>query len=409
MSQVVPPLRRGLDIVPSADSQRPGLLIRDAMQYTESILYLPPLWALALRCLDGQHTELDLQALLTHATGSLVFGEDIQEFLGVLREQGFLETEEFHHLERRKRNEFAQAPERLPIHAGMAYPGSAIEVRNTIEAYFHDVPAPESLPSQAVGVAAPHVSPEGGRLCYGTTYLQLTASPALAEHTVIVLGTSHYGAPEKFGLTRKPFVTPLGTVHVDTKMVDWLEQRGGDAVVMEDYCHAIEHSIEFQCLFLQYALGPGLKFVPILCGPFAQSLQSGCAPESNEDLARFFDALGELADIHCDRLFWVLGIDLTHAGHRYGDPFVATAHHGLMEEVAERDRERLKLACDGDDRGFLESVTVNGDELKWCGYSALYTFMKALPKARGHLRRYAQWNIDPQSVVSFASLEFFLP
>jgi len=29
-----------------------------------------------------------------------------------------------------------------------------------------------------------------------------------------------------------------------------------------------------------------------------------------------------------------------------------------------------------------------------------------VPKVRGSLRRYQQWNIDPHSVVSFAALEF---
>ena len=46
------------------------------------------------------------------------------------------------------------------------------------------------------------------------------------------------------------------------------------------------------------------------------------------------------------------------------------------------------------------------DRLRWCGYSALYTFLKAVPEARGSLLHYEQWNIDPESVVSFAALEF---
>ncbi len=36
----------------------------------------------------------------------------------------------------------------------------------------------------------------------------------------------------------------------------------------------------------------------------------------------------------------------------------------------------------------------------------MYTFLKAVPQARGTLRRYQQWNIDDQSVVSFAALSF---
>jgi hypothetical protein len=360
-----------------------------------------------LRYLDGEHTELDMQEALTRATGELVFSDAVREFVGALQQQGFLETEEFYRLREHKHAEFQQETERLPVHAGQAYPATAAEVRSTFQEYFDAVGESSSLSSGALGVAAPHVSPAGGCKCYATTYRALAALPTLAERTFVVLGTSHYGAPEKFGLTRKSFVTPLGTLHVDAELADWLGQHGGEAVSKEDYCHATEHSIEFQCVFLQYALGSDLKILPILCGPFEESLQTGRPPEAIGPVARFFEALEELAKAHAPRLFWVLGIDLAHMGRRYGDDFTAIAERGRMAAVAEQDRERLESLCAGDLGKFFELVRVNQDDLKWCGYPALYTFMKAVARARGRVLRYEQWNIDPQSVVSFASLEFF--
>ncbi len=409
MSRILPPLRAALDILPSPEANRPGLLIRDPLRYTDTVLYLPPVWAAALRCFDGKRTELDLQEFLTRATGQLAFSSDVQKFADLLREQGFLDTEEFQRLQERRHAEFREAPRREPIHAGTAYPATAPELRVLLEEYFRGVAAGDGLPAGAVGVAAPHVSPEGGRRCYAVAYAGLAAHPALVERTFVVLGTSHYGPPEKFGLTRKPFVTPLGALRVNAALVEWLQRRGGDAVSEEDYCHSIEHSIEFQCIFLQYVLGPDLEILPILCGPFAESLTTGRAPESNEGLARFFDALGELAEQRSGRLFWVLGIDMAHVGRRYGDPFEAVADRGPMQAVAEQDRRRLECVCAGDPPAFFNLVKRHGDDLKWCGYSPLYTFLKAAPRVRGRLLRYEQWNIDPQSVVSFAGLEFFAP
>jgi len=417
MSQLLPALRRALDILPSQDADRPGLLLRDPLHYSEAILYVPPAWVVALRCLDGEHTELDVQEFLTRATGGLVFSEEVREFVGVLRQEGFLETEEFHRRRELRHKEFRELRERPPAHAGSAYPASAEEIRRTFAEYFSSVEIAAGCPDDLVGVAAPHVSPEGGRNCYAETYRRLAAIPSLAGRTFIVLGTSHWGAAGKFGVTHKPFVTPLGTLRVDDEMVSWLEQRGATAVNSEDYCYAIEHSIEFQCVFLQYALGSELTIVPILCGPLAESPPAGSADqnvsaalaESEHGTESFLDALAELAEMHKGRLFWVLGIDLTHLGRRYGSPFNALANQGRMAEVAEQDRRRLDSVCAGDSRGFLELVTNGGDELNWCGYSALYTFLRAVGKVRGHLLRYEQWNIDPQSVVSFASLEFFTP
>jgi MEMO1 family protein len=51
-------------------------------------------------------------------------------------------------------------------------------------------------------------------------------------------------------------------------------------------------------------------------------------------------------------------------------------------------------------------VQENHDDLKWCGSAPIYTFLKAAPRARGQLHRYQQWNIDEQSVVSFAAIGF---
>src|SRR5947209_20019690 len=106
---------------------------------------------------------------------------------------------------------------------------------------------------------------------------------------------------------------------------------------------------------------------------------AGGAPEKDENVRRFFDALGEIEAREGDRLFWLLGIDMAHMGRRYGDNFEALADQGQMQEVAVRDRRRMESVCAGDAAAFFNQVSPNGDDLKWCGYSALYTFLKAVP------------------------------
>jgi len=175
---------------------------------------------------------------------------------------------------------------------------------------------------------------------------------------------------------------------------------------MEDYCHSVEHSIEFQVLFLQYIYGPDIRVVPILCGPYAQSIYRGGAPEKDDDVRRFLDALAELEARESSRLLWVLGIDMAHMGRRYGDSFTAVADDGVMEAVAAKDQGRIGRIEAGDAGGFWDMVQERQDDLKWCGSSPFYTFLKVCPDARGQLENYAQWNIDPASVVSFAGMSF---
>ncbi len=190
------------------------------------------------------------------------------------------------------------------------------------------------------------------------------------------------------------------------EMVSALTEGAPGSVVVEDYCHAVEHSIEFQVVFLQYRMRSPVRILPILCGPFVESLTTGKPPESNAAVGRFFDALAELADRYRDKLFWLLGVDLAHIGARYGDAVAVRAGEGRM---AEQDGKRLARICAGEADEFFELVKPGADELKWCGFSPIYTFLaslRRLTEIRGRVLHYEQWNNDPESVVSFAGLEF---
>lgn len=403
MAKTLAALRNDLDIMPSPVPDRPGLLIRDPFRYSDAMIILPPPLARCLTFFDGEQSELDLQLHLTRLTGDIRSGETTRQLILALDQSGFLQSERFLEMRDRKRREFAEASVREPAHAGSGYPESSGEVTATLAGY--GVQPDAHRGDSLVAIAAPHVSPQGGFQSYAAAYRQL--GPAYAGRTFVILGTSHYGEPEKFGLTRKPFVTPLGTLRTDEAMVARLEARAPDSIVSEDYCHATEHSIEFQCLFLQHVIGRGdLKIVPILCGPLVKSLAAGRPPETDDRVRAFFEALAELGSIHAKEIVWVLGVDMAHIGRRYGDRFDALAESGPMIEVELRDRARLERICEGDSGGFFELVAPRHDDLRWCGYSPLCAFLHAVPGARGELLRYEQWNIDSQSVVSFAGMAF---
>ena len=404
-------LRRELDIMPSPVPEQPGLLMRDPFGYTEAVIIVPPLPARTLGLFDGEHTEADLKAAFVRFSGDILQSADAARHLAAsLDEHGFLESPAFHELKERKQREFAAAAVREPAHAGTGYPEEAEALGRQLDEYGAS-PDDPSRPGEVskkdglVGLAAPHVSPSGGYRSYAAAYRRLNRS--YAEKTFVILGTSHYGEPEKFGLTRKPYATPWGPIETDVSMVDRLAAAAPAAVEMEDYCHASEHSIEFQCIFLAHALGTtDFKIVPILCGPLAESLYTGRAPETNERVWRFYDALGELGDERRDDLVWILGIDMAHIGRRYGDSVPARAEQGRLLEVRERDEERLARVCSADREGFFELVRPGQDELRWCGYSPLYTYLSCVEQTEGRVLEYEQWNIDEESVVSFAGIEF---
>jgi AmmeMemoRadiSam system protein B len=399
----LPRLRLGLDFIPSSDPEHPGLLIRDPLKFSDAMLLIPPQLVECLTCFDGEQTSLDLRANLVRITGEIQIGELEKHFVDTLSQAGFLEDEAFEVQRLARVNEFIAAPKREAAHAGSAYPDNADEARKTISEFMQGAPPPGSEDS-LIGIAAPHVSPFGGWESYRDAYSELPDS--YRDRTFVVLGTSHYGEPDRFGLTRKPFATPFGETITEGRLVDELAQAAPESIRMEDYCHAIEHSIEFQVLFLQYLYGPNIRILPILCGSFLRSIYQGGKPEGNEQVQRFFDSLGNISAREGNKLFWVLGVDMAHMGRRYGDQMIARAEEGEMAAVAERDKLRIERLTQSDAPGFWNLIQENQDDLKWCGSAPMYTFLKAVPQARGTLRRYQQWNIDEQSVVSFAAIGF---
>lgn len=409
-------LRRELDLMPSPVADRPGLLIRDPFRYSEQILIIPAPLVSGLVLFDGLHTDIDLLLHLSAMHGELVPEEVVAHLIAALSSAGFLETPEFDAMRRKRHLEFAGEPIRRAAHEGAGYPRIEEELRRHFD-QFHMQAVPRSAKARPgdegtlVGLAAPHVSPDGGWQAYSAAYGNLVQRIAAdpEDLTVVLLGTSHYGQPERFGLTRKAFETPLGRLEVDQPRFEQLVAEAGESVIVEDYCHAIEHSIEFQCVFLQHALGSGFKILPILCGAFADATLRQTRPEENDHVMRFFDALAATEELDGRPLLWVLGVDMAHMGRRYGDSFDARANEAQMLQVEEHDRQRLDQICAGDADSFLELVAANNDPLKWCGFSPIYTFMRVHEGVRGSLVRYDQWNIDPQSVVSFAAIDFHRP
>jgi AmmeMemoRadiSam system protein B len=427
MAAPLPRLRADLDIMPSPLREQPGLIIRDPFRFSEVTLLIPPLLARCLGCFDGEQDEGDLGAAIARLSGRVAVGDVARRLISSLHEAGFLDDDRFAELRGERERAFAALGERVSAHAGSGYPSEAAALKDTLRGYFDGAGTGRKENPKAkradrskrpsakgfIGIAAPHVSPEGGVASYAAAYDALPRPPKADakgegdDRIFVVLGTSHYGEPDRFGLTRKSFTTPFGSAPTETALVDELARRAGAAVTIEDYCHAVEHSIEFQVVFLQYLLGPRVRIVPILCGAFSAGAEPGTLPEANDRVARFTGALGELAAREQGKLCFVLGVDFAHVGRRYGDRAAARAYEGTLATVAERDDARVQQIAAGDAEGFWNLLMERGDDdLKWCGSSPIYTFLRAVPQARARRLAYQQWNIDDASVVSFGALAF---
>jgi AmmeMemoRadiSam system protein B len=405
MSRRLAALRGDLDVFPSPDRARPGLVIQDKNGFSNRQIIVPPLLVRALEVFDGEQTAIDLRAVLARMTGELDNAELAVHLEQTLSECGFLRDAVF---ERMRDERFAawRALDRIEFsHAGPGnYPADGAAAKALLGTWFRKAEREVAEPVRAI--AAPHASPEAVKDCYVAAYGALAGGltrEAAQEKTFVILGTSHYGELDKLGTTRRPFATPFGVSEVDREM---LAELRGPGILEEDYYFSMEHSVEFQVVFLQFLYGPNIRILPLLCGSYALSIYQGGLPESNDEVRRYLDSLQALHAKHGDKLLWILGIDLAHVGRRYGDdkPFQA----GEMPEVEVRDRRRLADVAAGRTESFWADVQDGQNALKWCGSAPLYTFLRAVPSARGRLMDYSHWQIDRESVVSVGAMTFRL-
>ena len=257
------------------------------------------------------------------------------------------------------------------------------------------------------GLIAPHIDPRRGAAAYAWAYNELRRHQR--PELIVILGTSHYGAgPELFSATRKDYLTPLGAVPTDRAFVERLAaryagSRGGD-LFADEMLHRNEHSIEFQALFLAWALGvDGYQVVPILVSSFHQMVREGESPARNARVARFLDALREELAAERRRVLILAGVDFAHVGRKFGDSF--GVDDGVTERVRREDLALIETIKAGDPGGFFADIAREGDQRKICGLAPMYTQLELLSGRRARLLHY-DIALEPQteSLVSFASL-----
>jgi MEMO1 family protein len=359
---------------------------------------------------DGTNTLLDLQAAFTRRFGDILSSEQLSQLIDGLDHAFFLYSPAYEERMRQMREQFALNPQRPAALAGLAYESDPVRLRQEIAAFFQRPGAPGEIPSPRndgaplSGLISPHIDPRRGGAAYAHAYGELLTRQR--PELIVVLGTSHYGSgPELFTCTHKDYLTPFGAVATDAEFVDRLSARydAGDLFAAE-LLHRNEHSIEFQALFLAWALGTaGYKIIPILVGSFHQMVQSGETPARDDRVASFIEALrAELA--HEERRVLILsGVDFAHVGRKFGDNFAADER--IAQWVKSEDLALIENIKRGDPDGFFNDILKDRDARKICGLSPMYTQLELLRNHPGRLLLH-DIAMEPQteSAVSFASL-----
>jgi len=405
------PKLRNINAFPVQSSGQTLLCLQDPQNISEKALFLPlPLYFI-VSLFDGQHSILDIQAKYMRKFGEFLYTENLQEIIGQLDENLFLEGVRFEEALRQKEEAFKKASFREAVFAGKSYEADPGRLRTQLESYFNGTNGPGSLGEKKSakglkGVVAPHIDFQRGGHCYAFGHREIwerNASPCF-----IIFGTAHTPMENPFCLTRKDFVTPLGTLNVDKELVDAIQSRCPDDLFKDESVHRSEHSIEFQCVFLRYLYPEpdSLRILPILTGSFHEAIEKGVSPIELEPVRQFIEGLKEAVSSLGREVCYIASADLAHRGLQFGDR-EGVSEYGLRV-TSQQDREMLGYAEKIDGEGFFSSISREKDRRKICGYPAIYSMLKILEAREGKLLKYDQaFTPETQSVVTFASLAFY--
>ncbi|MBN1653383.1 MAG: AmmeMemoRadiSam system protein B [Deltaproteobacteria bacterium] len=248
--------------------------------------------------------------------------------------------------------------------AGSWYSSSPSELRANIQGYLEKAGRVESQKPMAL------IVPHAGHYYSGQTAAYAYAAiKGNSYRRVFILAPNHtvhlYGAAVP---SATHFQTPLGELPVDTEVTTALAKEKN--VSQNDSPHALEHAIEIQLPFIQVALAPEYRIVPIVVGENtpaeAKKLAEALRPFiSSEDLV-------------------IISSDFTHYGFRFGyTPFTDNLAENLKKLDFGALEEIKKLSFEG------FAAYKKKTDISVCGFHPILVLLALLPqKSKVQLLRY---------------------
>ena len=411
------PRIRPIEAFPVQHEGKTLIYLKDPLNFATP-LGISPAGYFVLAHFDGGHSFTEIQETYGKRFGALLGTDELKQFVEMLDQHHYLESDRFDNYRQAVMAEFRQSPTRIPAHVGGGYKSDPVGLTAQLDDYFQPPkgPGPPTIANGRVApkaIVAPHIDFHRGGPSYAWAYKALAESQGADLY--IVLGTSHCGGNTPYILTLKDFATPLGLVETDREFVNRLQAQCVDDYFGDEYLHRGEHSIEFQMLFLKYAAQKRaalsgqpekpFKIVPILVSSFHSLMMSRTLPEQTAAIGNFLTALRRLAAQDSREICFVAGVDLAHVGRQFGDTEPVT--DDFLKWIEAEDRQLVERLAALDAPGFFNEIAKDQDRRKICGFSPLYSLIHLLDGARGNHLNYGQaFTPETGSAVTFTSMIF---
>ena len=357
---------------------------------------------MALQMFDGRRTLRDVQAeIISLVGGQLVPLEWFSSLANRLDEAIFLDGSRFRDL--------LGGPIRPPACIG-CYEAEPDDLRRQLRQQFTGPKGP-GLPTEKRtngrlrAALIPHIDYQRGGHTFAWGFKEVFERTDAS--LFVIIGTSHYSA-HRFTLTRKSFQTPLGLAEADQAYIDRLVAHYGDGLFDDEISHLPEHSIELEVVFLQYLYENRRPFriVPLVVGPFQDSVETNSRPSFRPDVGRMIEALRKMEEETAEPICYIISGDLAHIGPKFGDSVPVS--EPFLTHSREQDHAILKQAESADPAGYFQVIADETDRRRICGLPPTYTLLEAIRPRRGKVLHYDQ-HVHPRGFesVSFASVAFY--
>ncbi len=399
-----PILRRDIQAVPVTIEGRQMITFIDPLKLARTGFALDRSAVPLLSMMDGGHDLRDIQmGLMRMAGGSIVPMTDVEALIKQFDHAFLLESDAFRLRKTAVMEEFAKKTLREPQLAGKSYEADPARLRSYIASIESGLPPlPGGHETEIVGIMAPHIEISAAEQAYVDAYRRLRGS---SYDLVIILGINHSGGNGLYCLSDKDYITPLGTLVTDRRFIEELKAGLPDNTVAPyDFDHMMEHSIEFQTVFLAYYLGVAVKIVPVLCGGIHEFLAGGNDPLSDERFLAFRDGILRLIGQGGLNVLFVSGVDFSHVGHKFGHGITADA---LLGRARFNDEQIISHLIAGRPEEIWKNALATGDEFNVCGLASMMLFLSLIGRSRVELLHHGTYN-EPatNSAVTFASMVF---
>ncbi len=383
-----PALRR-IHPVPLQKDNQMFLGLQDPCQLSTQMMVIPPQAFQVMQHFNGERSVDELAAAM-----KLEDKTPLLELIGKLDEFGLLWGPTADALEDKKKAAL-EAEGAFPAMATRALGEDPAAIRAKLESWLDEAEDAE-IDEPIVGIVATHLDFARGHPVYAASYRTIAKGPK--PDRVVILAPNRFGMGDGVVVSYLGFGSPLGTVRVDSAIIDRLRATTGEKLFKDILDHLPEHAVQVQLPWIQHLFGDVPVIAALVPDPNAPFTDDG----ERVGIDEFVTVMDAALKAQGGTTLFVASADLSHAGPAFGEQ--TPVNDQRRREVEQQDRSLMKEFI-ADASTFAAKVRAVQNPTRWSSVGAMVVAARLAKPSSIELVDYRQ-SVDDEgkALVSSASM-----